>query len=264
MDLGLDNKFAIVCASSKGLGFAVAKSLVDEGCEVVISSSSEANLKNAEEKLDREKPKGSYHLIQADLSNDDGIKTLYDFSISKSKRIDILINNCGGPDPGNFSKVNQKQLDLAINKNLKNVFALTKLVLPIMKSNNWGRIVNITSSSAKQPIENLILSNITRAAVSAFSKSISTEYAKFNIMVNNVLPGRILTDRIINIAKTKSEESGISQDEILKALGDDLPIGRIGKPEELSSLVAFLCSEKASYITGNSINIDGGLIKSLF
>ena len=122
----------------------------------------------------------------------------------------------------------------------------------------------ITSSSAKQPIDNLILSNITRAAVTAFSKSISTEYAKFNIMVNNVLPGRILTDRIINIAKIKAKESGISQDEILKALGDDLPIGRIGEPEEFSSLVAFLCSEKSSYITGNSINIDGGLIKSLF
>lgn len=264
MDLGLDNKFAIVCASSKGLGFAVAKSLLDEGCEVVISSSSKANLKNAKEKLDKEKTRGSFHLIQADLSTDEGIETLYDFSISKSKRIDILINNCGGPDPGNFSKVNQNQLDLAINKNLKNVFALTKLVLPVMQSNNWGRIVNITSSSAKQPIDNLILSNITRAAVTAFSKSISTEYAKFNIMVNNVLPGRILTDRIINIAKIKAKESGISQDEILKALGDDLPIGRIGEPEEFSSLVAFLCSEKSSYITGNSINIDGGLIKSLF
>ena len=175
-----------------------------------------------------------------------------------------MVNNCGGPDQGNFDNVNEDQLIDAFNKNLKNVFTLTKLILPIMKANNWGRIVNITSTSAKQPIDSLVLSNIMRSAVTAFSKSISNEYAKWNIMVNNVLPGRILTDRIIEISNQKSKESGIDKRDILEALGQDLPIRRIGKPEEFGPMVAFLCSEKASYITGNSINIDGGLVKSLF
>jgi len=141
---------------------------------------------------------------------------------------------------------------------------LTKLILPLMESNNWGRIVNITSTSAKQPIDSLLLSNIMRAAVTGLSKSISNQYASSNIMVNNVLPGRILTDRILEIAEKKSKESGINQKDILNALGQDIPIKRIGRPEEFAPIVTFLCSDMASYITGNSINIDGGLIKSLF
>ena len=144
------------------------------------------------------------------------------------------------------------------------LFMLTKLILPLMESNNWGRIVNITSTSAKQPIDSLLLSNIMRAAVTGLSKSISNQYASSNIMVNNVLPGRILTDRILEIAEKKSKESGINQKDILNALGQDIPIKRIGRPEEFAPIVTFLCSDMASYITGNSINIDGGLIKSLF
>ena len=132
------------------------------------------------------------------------------------------------------------------------------------ESNNWGRIVNITSTSAKQPIDSLLLSNIMRAAVTGLSKSISNQYASSNIMVNNVLPGRILTDRILEIAEKKSKESGINQKDILNSLGQDIPIKRIGRPEEFAPIVTFLCSDMASYITGNSINIDGGLIKSLF
>ena len=139
-----------------------------------------------------------------------------------------------------------------------------------MKSNNWGRIVNIGSSSAKQPIDNLILSNITRAGVIAFSKSISNQYASNNIMVNNVLPGRIITDRIKEIAEKKvknyllENEIDIDLNDILQMMGEDLPIKRLGTTNEFGPLVAFLCSEKASYITGNSIQVDGGLIKSLF
>ena len=263
MDLELKGKFAIVCASTKGLGFAVAKSLLDEGCEVLISSSKDVNILKAEAILTKE-GYVNFHMLKADLSKNEGIANLFKFATLKSSKIDILVNNCGGPDQGNFDNVNEEQLIDAFNKNLKNVFTLTKLILPIMKANNWGRIVNITSTSAKQPIDSLVLSNIMRSAVTAFSKSISNEYAKWNIMVNNVLPGRILTDRIIEISNQKSKESGIDKRDILEALGQDLPIGRIGKPEEFGPMVAFLCSEKASYITGNSINIDGGLVKSLF
>ena len=160
--------------------------------------------------------------------------------------------------------LNENDLNNAINRNLKNVFNLTKLVLPIMQKNNWGRIVNITSSSAKQPIDGLLLSNITRPAITGFAKSISNQYAKYNILVNNVLPGRIITDRITQLAEKKSKETGVTTDEVIKAMGKDVPIGRLGTPDEFASIVTFLCSEQASYITGNSIHVDGGLIKSIF
>ena len=263
MDLGLKDKFAIVCASTKGLGFAVAKSLLEESSEVVMCSSKENNIVNAKNILTKLGFK-KFHIVKADLSTEQGVRSLFKFAISKSAKIDILVNNCGGPDPGDFSQVTEGQLIDSFNKNLKNTFALTKLVLPVMESNNWGRIVNITSTSAKQPIDNLFLSNIMRSAVTGLSKSISNQYASSNIMVNNVLPGRILTDRIIEIANQKSSESGINKEDILNALGQDLPIKRIGKPEEFAPIVTFLCSEMASYITGNSINVDGGLVKSLF
>lgn len=263
MDLGLDGRFAIVCASTKGLGFAVAKSLLDEGCEVLVTSSKNSNVKNAKDFLINEGYK-KFHCVTADLSENNGITDLYKFAVSKSPKIDILVNNCGGPDPGNFENINEDQLIEAFNKNLKNIFKLTKLVLPIMEANRWGRIVNIGSTSAKQPIENLFLSNVMRSGVLGLSKSISHDYAKSNIMVNNVLPGRILTDRIRDLANKRSKESGISQNEILETLSKDLPIGRIGQVEEFAPIVTFLCSEMASYITGNSINVDGGLVKSLF
>ena len=263
MNLKLDDKFAIVCASTKGLGFAIAKSLLEEGAEVVLCSSKDVNIERAKKDLSGYGFK-KFHIVKVNLSEDDGIKNLFKFATSKSKKIDILVNNCGGPDPGDFANVTEDQLIDSFNKNLKNVFMLTKLILPLMESNNWGRIVNITSTSAKQPIDSLLLSNIMRAAVTGLSKSISNQYASSNIMVNNVLPGRILTDRILEIAEKKSKESGINQKDILNALGQDIPIKRIGRPEEFAPIVTFLCSDMASYITGNSINIDGGLIKSLF
>ena len=263
MDLGLNDKFAIVCASTKGLGFSVAESLLNEGCEVILCSSRDSNIKNTE-KILTDKGYDKFHIIKADLATDEGILTLYKYAISKSSRIDILVNNCGGPDSGNFEIINEEQLIDAFNKNLKNVFKLTKLIIPIMESNKWGRIVNITSSSAKQPIDSLLLSNIMRAGIAGLSKSISNDYAKSNIMINNVLPGRILTDRIKELATKKSNETGMTVEVVMEALCKDLPIERIGRPEEFAPIVTFLCSEKASYITGNSISVDGGLIKSLF
>ncbi|MEE2974842.1 MAG: SDR family oxidoreductase [Thermodesulfobacteriota bacterium] len=264
MNLEIENKFAIVCASSKGLGFAIANSLLNEGVKVLICSSKKTSLDEASSQLINNGFQNNFHTYHADLSSTEGVVGLFKFALSKTINIDILINNCGGPDPGDIEELNESQLDEAINKNLKSTFTLTKLVLPIMQNNNWGRIINITSSSAKQPIDGLLLSNITRAAVTGFAKSISNQYAKYNILVNNVLPGRIITNRIIELAEKKAKETGKPIEMVLDSMGNDLPIGRLGKPDEFASMVTFLCSEKASYITGNSINIDGGLIKSIF
>ena len=264
MNLGIDNRFAIICASSKGLGFAIADSLLHEKARVLICSSKKTNLEKAKEILVSKGFNNSLYTFHADLSTTEGVKELFEFALTKSINIDILVNNCGGPDPGDIELLNENDLNNAINRNLKNVFNLTKLVLPIMQKNNWGRIVNITSSSAKQPIDGLLLSNITRPAITGFAKSISNQYAKYNILVNNVLPGRIITDRITQLAEKKSKETGVTTDEVIKAMGKDVPIGRLGTPDEFASIVTFLCSEQASYITGNSIHVDGVLIKSIF
>jgi 3-oxoacyl-[acyl-carrier protein] reductase len=260
MDLKIKGKFALVCASSKGLGFSVAESLLEEGCNVLITSRNDQNLEDAKVKLLSKKYSGAVESFKCDLSKKDDVIKLFKKASSLSENIDILVNNCGGPTPGNFDEIDMNDLEIALNNNLKNTIFLTKMIIPIMKENNWGRIVNITSSSAKQPIDNLILSNITRSGIISFAKTISNEYARFNIMINNIMPGRIITDRIREIANNKNGDL----EEILDSMGRDLPIMRLGKPEEFGPIVAFLCSEKASYITGNSIQVDGGLIKSLF
>ena len=276
MELGIKNRFALVCASSKGLGFSVVESLLEEGCNVLMTSRNLDNLNNAEKIINQKKFSGVLNKFECDLSKPEEIINLYNHAISLTDRIDILVNNCGGPKPGNFElsvllllssffeDVSSDDFDYAITQNLKNTIDLTKLILPLMKKNFWGRIVNIASSSVKQPIDNLILSNITRSGLISFAKTISNQYASFNILINNVLPGRILTDRIKEIAKQKADKENIDIDIVIDQLSDDLPIKRLGEISEFGPLVAFLCSEKSSYITGNSIQVDGGLIKSLF
>ena len=264
MELGIKNRFALVCASSKGLGFSVVESLLEEGCNVLMTSRNLDNLNDAEKIINQKKFSGVLNKFECDLSKPEEIINLYNHAISLTDRIDILVNNCGGPKPGNFEDVSSDDFDYAITQNLKNTIDLTKLILPLMKKNFWGRIVNITSSSVKQPIDNLILSNITRSGLISFAKTISNQYASFNILINNVLPGRILTDRIKEIAKQKADKENIDINIVIDQLSDDLPIKRLGEISEFGPLVAFLCSEKSSYITGNSIQVDGGLIKSLF
>ena len=264
MELGIKNKFALVCASSKGLGFSVVESLLEEGCNVLMTSRNLENLNTAEKIINKKKFLGTLNKFECDLSKPEKIIDLYNHARSLSDRIDILVNNCGGPKPGNLEDVTLDDFDDAIAQNLKNTIDLTKMILPLMKKNLWGRIVNITSSSVKQPIDNLILSNITRSGLVSFAKTISNQYAPFNILINNVLPGRIVTDRIKEIAKQKAKNDNSNIDDAMNQLSNDLPIKRLGKPSEFGPIVAFLCSEKSSYITGNSIQVDGGLIKSLF
>ncbi len=263
MNLGLKGKNAIISASSKGLGKACAEELAAEGCNLTIFS---RNLKNIKETAKEIEIKYNVKVIylKADASIPDDWKNVVKISKKEYKTIDILINNSGGPPFGYFEDFKPKDWQSALELNLLSIVNLTREVLPSMKKQNWGRIINITSVAVKQPIDGLILSNTARTAVIGLTKTLSNEYAKYNILFNNVCPGRIMTDRIIDLANQRAKLTKSTFKKVIKDMESDIPVGRIGNPRELSSLVAFLASEKASYITGNTIQIDGGLVKNLY
>ncbi len=263
MDLGLRGKTAIVAASSKGLGRACALSLSKEGVNVTIFSRNLDNIRRAAEEIQKES-KHPILALQGDVTNPDDLKRIVKATIERFSSIHILVNNAGGPPPGNFLDLNEDDWKAAIGLNLYSTINLTKAVLPYMIKQKWGRIVNITSIAVKQPIDGLILSNTVRTGVIGLAKTLSNELAKYNILVNNVCPGRLLTDRIKELAQNRAEKEGKTVEEILKEMESDIPLGRIGDPSELASLVTFLSSERASYITGTTIQVDGGLVKSTF
>ncbi len=263
MELGLKDKVAIVPASSKGLGRACALALALEGANVVICSRDSKDIKTAAKEISQQS--GSEILpIKADVSNQQEIEKIVKKATGAFGTVHILVNNAGGPPFGYFDVFDMEQWQKAIELNLFSTIRLTQLVTPYMKEQNWGRIINITSIAVKQPLDGLILSNTSRAGVVGFAKTISNELAKYNILVNNVCPGRIFTDRIKSLASSRAEKDGKSFDEVIESMQTDIPVGKIGTPEEFANMVVFLASEKASYITGNTIQIDGGLLKGIF
>jgi len=263
MNLGLNNKTAIVSASSKGLGKACAEELAAEGCNLTIFSRNIRNIKKTAKEIS-EKYNVKVLPLKADASNPADVKNVVKSTVKEYKTVHILINNAGGPPFGYFEDFKLKDWQKALELNLLSVVNLTREVIPYMKKQKWGRIINITSIAVKQPVDGLILSNTARTGVIGLAKTLSNEYAKDNVLINNVCPGRIMTDRIVNLANSRSKLTKIPFNKVIKEWESDIPVGRIGKPQELSSLVAFLASEKASYITGNTIQIDGGLNKGLF
>ena len=269
MDLGLKNKIVLVLASSKGLGFACAKIFYKEGANVVICSRSEDNLKAAKEKIEREvefskEMDNSIYPIVVDLMSEDQINNLVEEVVSKFGRIDILVHNAGGPPSGPIDKISCEEWTDSIDLNLRSFVRIARLVIPLMKEQNYGRIIAITSVSVKQPLENLVLSNTTRLGVVGFAKTIANEHAKDNILVNVVCPGPNLTDRMKELITKTVNDTGNSEAEVKKSWTDQIPLGRLGKPEELANMVVFLASEKASYITGTVIQVDGGFVKGPF
>ncbi|MHA2392087.1 MAG: SDR family oxidoreductase [Promethearchaeota archaeon] len=265
MDMGLENKVALVLASSKGLGLACAKGIYEEGGNVVICSRSNENLINAKEKIEA---MGSINKnakifpIVADLMYEDQIKNLLDISLKEFGRIDILVHNAGGPPSGPVESITKEDWINSIDLNLLSFIRITDLVLPIMKQQMFGKIIAITSVSVKQPLDNLVLSNTTRLGVVGFAKTLANVYAKDNILVNVVCPGPTLTDRMKELIKKTSENTGKSFKEAESAWKELIPLGRLGNPEEIANLVVFLASEKASFITGTIIQVDGGFVKS--
>lgn len=263
MDLGLKGKNALVCGSSQGLGRAIAEALVREGANVAINGRSPEKLARVrgemEDTLGRE-----VLAVPADLTDPDAVDAAVDQARQALGDLHILVTNTGGPPSGPFEDHSADVWRQAIAQNLESVVNLVRAVLPGMKERRWGRIVNVTSISVKQPVGGLILSNAVRAGVTGFAKTIANEAGPFGVTVNNVLPGFTRTERLVSLAQAASERTGGTSEEVYANWEKDIPMGRLGEPEELAALTAFLCSEQAAYITGQSIAVDGGWIKGLF
>jgi 3-oxoacyl-[acyl-carrier protein] reductase len=263
MNLGLDNKVALVLASSKGLGLACAKGLYREGANVIICSRFMENLQHAKQEIQKTHTSDKRILtFEADLNDEEQIRGLVDFTVKEFGRIDVLIHNAGGPPSLPLKKITEENWQDSINLNLLSFIRICKVVTPIMEKQQSGRIIAITSVSVKQPLNNLVLSNTTRLGVVGFAKTMANEYAKDNILVNVVCPGPTLTNRMKELIDTQMKETGKSVQEVMNFWLNDIPLGRFGHPEDLANLVVFLASERASYITGTVIQVDGGFVKS--
>lgn len=263
MDLGLRGKVALVAAASQGLGFAVANEIAREGASLIICSRSDESLQRACDVI--RTGSGAQVLgVAGDVTVLADVERIVAAGLAKFDQIDILVTNVGGPPAGRFESMTRDQWAKAHDLLLTSVLDLTRLVLPGMKKRRWGRILNITSIASKQPVDNLILSNSLRAAVSGFAKTLANEVAVDGITVNNILPGYTLTERLDELIRFLAENEGISADEVRARWESEIPMRRLGDPKEFAAIAAFLVSERASYITGSSIAVDGGWIKSLF
>ena len=263
MDLGLGAKVALVAASSRGLGRAVAEEFAAEGASLVMCARGEAALEEAKRAIEESHAGAEVMALPTDLSEPAQVDRLVGEGLERFGRIDILVTNTGGPPAGPFDSHSAETWSDAVRQNLDSVLNLTRAVLPGMKQRRWGRIVNITSIAVKQPVDNLILSNAVRAAVTGFARTLANEVAGLGITVNNVLPGYTRTQRVEELAAKIGEQRNITPDEAVADWAAQIPMGRIGEPREFAALVAFLASARASYMTGKSIPVDGGWIKSL-
>ncbi len=262
MELGLKDKIALVTASSKGLGKAVAFGLAREGAKVVICARSKSALEETAEQI-RNATDAEVVPIVTDLTKAEDIRNLVKETIERFERIDILFTNAGGPPPGLFMDFTEVDWTKAFELNLLSVVRLSKEVIPYMQKQGGGRIIHSTSISVKQPLDNLVLSNSLRSGVIGLSKTQANELGAYNILVNAVCPGATITKRLENIVKARAEREGISEEDAKRGWTNSIPLGRLGNPEEFANLVVFLASEKASYITGTAIQVDGGFFKGI-
>lgn len=263
MDLGLKGKAALVCGSSQGIGRAIADALAAEGADVVINGRSPEKLARVRGEI-AAATGAQVIAVPADLTDATAINDLVNAAEGALGRIDILVTNTGGPPSGPFESHSEDVWRKAIAQNLESVVNLVRAALPGMKERRWGRIVNMTSISVKQPVAGLILSNTIRAGVTGFTKTISNEAAPFNVTVNSVLPGYTRTERLVELAKAVAGRTGTTVEGAYAGWEKETPMARLGEPAEVAALVAFLCSEKAGYITGQAVAVDGGWIKALF
>ena len=262
MDLGLKGRVALVAAASKGLGRAVAEELAAEGVKLAICARDAEAIEAVGNEI--AKATGAEVLTRAaDVSRAADIEAFVDTVMRIYGRVDILLTNSGGPPPGRFETLDLAAWQKATELTLFAPVEFARRVLPGMKERSWGRILNVTSIAVKQPIENLMLSNSLRAAVTGWARTLANEVGASGVTVNNLLPGYTRTERVEELALANAKRDGITPEQAVARWEREIPLGRLAEPREFAALAAFLASERASYITGQSIAVDGGWIKSL-
>jgi 3-oxoacyl-[acyl-carrier protein] reductase len=262
MDLGLEGRVALLAASSRGLGRAVAEELAAEGVSLVLTARGREALEATAKDI------GDRHgvpvlALPSDVGKSGEPERVTQAGLARFGRIDILLTNSGGPPPGPFESLDAEAWARATALVLSSVVEFCRAVLPGMKERRWGRILNVTSIAAKQPVDNLMLSNSLRAAVTGFARTLATEVAPFGVTVNNLLPGFTRTERMVELSQVTAERDKITPEAALARFTAAVPMGRMGEPKEFAALAAFLASERASYITGQSMAVDGGWIRAL-
>jgi 3-oxoacyl-[acyl-carrier protein] reductase len=262
MDLGLKGRVAIVGGASKGLGRACAEVLAEEGAAVAVCSRTQADLEQAAAAI-RSGTGAEVLAVAGDLDRHETIRDLIAATVSRFGRVDILVNNSGGPPLARAASATEEQWAVAVQRSLLFFARMSREALPHLKRGGAGRIINILASTVYQPIPNLALSGATRMGVVAWAKSLADEVGRDGILVNNVYPGSILSERMLSNVTARAREVGIPVEEALAQRAAETAVGRIGEPRELANLVAFLASDRASYITGTTMLVDGGLVRSV-
>ncbi len=262
MDLGLRGKVALVAGASQGIGKAIAMGFAREGAKVGICARGEARLMETADEI-RRATGGDVLALVADMTSSQDIQRFVSKSVERFGRLDIAVTNAGGPPPGEFMKFTDEDWENAFRLSFLSALRLTREAVPYMRNVGGGRIVNISSYAVKEPIPGLVLSNAIRSGVIGLAKTLSRELAKDKILINTVCPGRIDTERARKLNQARAERLKRPIEEINREMEVEVPMGRYGTPDETADLVLFLASERASYITGTSILIDGGLVRSI-
>jgi 3-oxoacyl-[acyl-carrier protein] reductase len=265
MDLGLRGKTAIVAAASKGLGRGVAQALAVEGANVVMFSRDRNAIEAAATEVQAAAGEGPRVVgLTADVTRPADLDRVVKATVDRFGGVDILFNNAGGPKPGMFDSLTDEDWQSAFDLNLMSAIRLTRLCLPYMRARHWGRVITSTSSSVKQPLPTLMLSNAVRSATTAWSKTLADQVAADGITVNTLAPGRIETERIQQIDEDMAQRQGRTREEVSRDLMNAIPLRRYGRPEEFGAAAAFLASEPASYITGVTLLVDGGVFRGTY
>jgi 3-oxoacyl-[acyl-carrier protein] reductase len=262
MELGIAGRVALVTASSKGIGKAIALELAREGAKLSLCARDEAVLGATAEEI-RAATGAEVMATKADMSQAGDVERLVRSTLDTYGRIDIVVCNAGGPPSGEFMDFDDAAWEKAFQQNLMSTVRLCRLCVPSMKERRWGRIITVPSSAAREPLDRLVLSNVMRAGVAALVKTLGTELGPSGILVNNVMPYLVLTDRIRNLEQRTAEKAGRSVDEMLQESAKSIPVGYIASPEEFAQLALFLASERSSYVNGSSFAVDGGALKSI-
>jgi 3-oxoacyl-[acyl-carrier protein] reductase len=263
MDFGLNGRVALVAAASRGIGFAAARELAREGARVFLCSREESRAVEAARKITEETGTECVG-IAADVTSDEDAARFAETARAQAGRVDICVTNAGGSPSATFATADLDAYRKAFELNALSAIRLARLVVPKMREQRWGRVINITSISVKQPIEGLLLSNTVRAGLTGWAKTLSTEVAADSVTVNNVAPGWTLTEHQDELAETRGRAAGLTKDEMVAQWASQIPMRRLASAEEIGAAVAFLASERASYITGVTLQVDGGWVRGLF